>query len=420
MNLQPFLCFPPSLTAEISKRLHIYAAALILLFIISACGGGDGQENESRYFENGQAVPTASGTYWVLDLAGTWMEMGRQYGGLMGPELRRFHEELTTDLLERGFPEQEMVTTWDAVQELYSWQLQDLLLGISQTSGLSLEQTLTLNFGMMYLAQAVLGGEPPAACSGIAVWDGYTEDGGLIFGRNWDISREAMSRYMRYLAVAVFHPDQGYPFANIHPLGNVYLETGMNSQGVFIELNNGEYSDPEYYEDREDTTSILVRALNQSANVEEAVDMLKNIPADISYILQIADETHAVSLERPTFDARVRQPDDNGLVIAYNSFVPPYPAHWEGRVNPPKPVEIDPRYENMLELARSPTYKGQFTPWSMQKYLEVPVEDGGAFHAGTVLQVVAVPADRTIWIRGCDYSDWEMVHLADYFYGSDQ
>lgn len=419
MKPKPALCLS-CLIALISKRFHVCAYALVFLFFVPACGGGSGQEDEARYFENARAVRTESGTYWVLELAGTWQEMGRQYGSLMGPELRRFHDELTTDLLDRGMSEEELATTWDDIQELYSWQLQDLLLGISQTSGLSLEQTLTLNFGMMYLAQTVLGGEPPSACSGIAVWGGYTRDKNLIFGRNWDISREAMSRYMRYLAVVVFHPEQGYPVANIHPLGNVYLETGMNSHGVFIELNNGEYSDPTYYEDREDTTSVLVRVLNQSKNVEEAVDMLMNSPADISYILQIADETHAVSLERPTFDARVRPPDDEGLVIAYNSFVPPYPAHWEDKVKPPKPVEDDPRYENMLTLAQSPAYKGQFTPWSMQQYLEVPVEEGGAYHGGTVLQVVAVPAERTIWMRGCDYSDWEKVPLDGYFDGRQQ
>ena len=122
-----------------------------------------------------------------------------------------------------------------------------------------------------------------------------------------------------------------------------------------------------------------------------------------------------MSLERPTFDARVRPADGDGLVIAYNSFVPPYPDNWQDRIAPPKPAEIDPRYENMLQLAESSAYKGAFTPQVMQAYLEVPMEQGGAYHAGTVVQVVAVPAERTIWMRGCDYSGWEQVPLAGFF-----
>ncbi|WP_045217310.1 C45 family autoproteolytic acyltransferase/hydolase [Desulfonatronovibrio magnus] len=408
--------YSPLKTALIGGR-HVFFVALIILLLLPGCGGSDGENDSPRSFENGRAEKTASGTYWVLDLAGSWLEMGRQYGGLMGPELRRFHTEITRDVIARGISEEEQKSMATEVISQYSSQLQELLLGISQTSGLSYDETLVLNAGMMLLTNAVLGGEPPSACSGIAVWDGYTRDGTLIFGRNWDIDRKAMSRYMRYLAVVVLHPLEGNALANIHPLGNVYLETGMNNRGLFIELNNGEYSDPTVHEEREDTSSVLVTVLNQSDTVQQAAALLKSIPADVSYILQIADLTHAVSLERPTFDTRVRPADDHGLVIAYNSFVPPYPAHWRNRVAPPKPSDIDPRYDNMLRMAQSPAYKGLFTPQAMMTFLEVPMEEGGAYHTGTVVQVVAVPAERTIWIRGCDYADWERVPLAGYFDG---
>lgn len=370
---------------------------------------------QTRHFEEGLAMRTETGKYWLLDLSGSWLEMGRQYGGLMRTELQQFHTDLISDLEARGMDEASRTTVGKEVYNVYSEQLQDLLLGISQTSGLSLDQTLVLNAGMMLLAQAALGGEPPEACSGIAVWDGYTLDGKLIFGRNWDIDRQTMRDYMRYLAVTIFHPLEGYAFANIHPLGNVYLETGMNSEGLFIELNNGEYSDPSFFDDREDTSSVLVSVLNLKSNVQQAADMLASIPADISYILQIADPGQAVTMERPTFDARIRDVDDHGLVVAYNSFVPPYPASWENYVTPPKPAAHDPRYENMIQLAQSPIYMGQFTPEKMQKYLEIPIEEGGAYHSGTVIQVVAVPEERDIWIRGCDYAGWEKISLDNYF-----
>ncbi len=399
------------------RKYSLFSWSLLFflaLFGLTSCGGRGSDQAEPRIFEQGRAGRTETGKYWLVDVSGSWLDMGRQYGGLMGQELRQFHAQVVADLEARGASREDMLEVAKGAYANYSRQLQDVIQGISQTSGLSVDQTMVLNAGMMLLAMAALGDEPPSACSGIAVWDGYSRDGKLIFGRNWDIDREAMREYMRYLAVVVFHPREGHAFANIHPLGNVYLETGMNSQGLFIELNNGEYSDGSFYSQREDTTSVLVSVLNQSANVQQAVNMLRAVPADISYILQIADPHGAVSLERPTFDARVRDLDDQGLVIAYNSFVPPYPASWQNRVAPPKPVEHDPRHENMLQLAQSSAYKGAFTPETMKSYLEVPLKKGGVYHAGTVVQVVAVPEDLTIWMRGCEYAGWERVLLTDH------
>lgn len=120
-----------------------------------------------------------------------------------------------------------------------SLDLNELLKGMAETSGLNKDEVLILNAGMSNLSYLALTGEPPKACSGLAVWDEYTTDGNLVFGRNWDIDRASLEKYMKYMSVVVFNPDSKNGLANIHPLGNVYLETGMNDQGLFIELNNG-------------------------------------------------------------------------------------------------------------------------------------------------------------------------------------
>jgi len=369
-------------------------------------------------FEGGQAYRTLSGTYPVLNLRGSWIEMGRQYGGLAGDDLRMFHESIVEDLTRRGVSDEHRHSEALRFYHGHSPELQEVLQGISQTSGLTMDEVMVVNAGMLLLTDAILLERLPGVpedvqngCSGIAVWDGYTEDGTLLFGRNWDVDRASMKGYMEYLSVVVMHPDDGYSYANIHPLGNVYLETGMNSHGLFIELNNGEHSDTRSYPDREDTTSVLVRALTESRDVSEAVALLKDTPADISYILQIADPEYGVSLERATFDARVRDSDDSGLVIAVNHFIPPYPPAWEGKINPPRLPEHDPRYENMVHLAQSGSYKGLFTVDLMKQYLSVPLEDGGAYHYGTVYQVIAVPGTRTIWLHAGEYADWEEVPL---------
>ena len=370
---------------------------------------------EVREFENGKAYKTGDNAYWVLTLNGTWQEMGRQYGGLVGGELCRFYMDISRDIADRGMGYDEQLESAKALASNLSSNLNDLLKGIAETSGLNKDEVLILNASMSSLAGLALGLETPSACSGLAVWDKYTTDGTLVFGRNWDIDRKSMQEYMKYLSVVVFNPDSGNAFANVHPLGSVYLETGMNDKGLFLELNNGMSSDPQYIEDREDTISVLVAALNECSTISEASKYLSDIPADLSHIIQIADGSECVSVERATFGARVRTTEQKGVLAAYNSFVPPYPEEWKGRVTDPPAKEDDPRYDNLINLANSREFFGKLDVSGMKRLMDVEVRHGGAVHKGTVYQVIAVPERLTLWIRALDYSDWQQVDLKDLF-----
>jgi hypothetical protein len=393
------------------KNLFLLSLAMILWAPPCAQAGGPGNLQLVGEFEGGRIYQPAAGQYKVAKVQGDWLSMGRQYGGLLGAELRAFHTEITQDLMQRGISRAEQLKTATGFQAVYSKKLRLLMDGIAQTSGLKRDEVLVLNCGMMLLTQAVLGDEPPSACSALAVWGDYTPDGGMVVGRYWDIDRKSMQPYMKYLGVVVFKPAGGLAFANIHPVGNLYLETGLNSSGLFIELNNGEQSDPKVYEDREDSSSYLLEVLTKSRTLDQAAGMLMEKPADVSYIIQLADANEAVSVERPTFGARVRR-GRNGLLAAYNSFVPPYPLDWRPRLQPPPPPKQDPRYANLLALAGSKTFFGKLDPKGMMELLKIPVEQGGALHAGTVVQVVAQPASLRVWIRGVGHADFELIELA--------
>jgi len=368
-----------------------------------------------RVFEGGTAYRTSEDRYWVLSLSGSWRQMGRQYGGLVRDELRQFCAEITADVEERGIGIDEQLENARFWASVFSLDLNELMKGIAESSGLSEDEVLLLNTGMSNLSYAILQEEAPSACSGLAVWGRYTPDGTLVFGRNWDIHREAMERYMKYLSVVVFNPDSGNGFASAHPLGSVYVETGMNDKGMFIELNNGGQSDPAYAEGREETASVLATVLNQCSTVEEAARRLCDIPASLSHIIQIADARECVSVERATFGARVRKADQEGVLASYNSFVPPYPDEWDGRVADPPEEAEDPRYSNLMNLANSPEFCGHLDVGAMMKLMDIDVRGGGAVHRGTVYQVIALPQELTMWIRGLGYSDWQQIDLRDLF-----
>lgn len=393
------------------------ACGIVVLAVLVAASGFSVHcgAHEVERFEGGTVHKTDADAYWVLTLKGTWREMGRQYGGLVGDELRQFFAEISDDLARRGMPLDEQFGNAKSMAATFSSNLNELLSGMAESSGLSEDEVLVLNAGVCMLSTVVLGGEPPSACSGLAVWDEYTPGGALVFGRNWDIERESLRPYMKYLSVVVFNPDSGNAFANVHPLGNVYLETGMNEKGLFIELNNGAYSDPSYMEGAENTVSVLVTALNQCSTIDEASEYLLQAPADLSYIIQIADAKECVSVERATFTARVRKTEQQGILAAYNSFVPPYPEGWAGKIADPRPEQIDPRYSNLIKLADHDRFRGKLDVQGMKELMDIEVRDGGATHRGTVFQVVAGPEELTLWIRALDYSDWQQVNLRELF-----
>lgn len=397
---------------------------LLLMFCIllmTGCSDSDRDRQPDKglvlidSFEGGDYYLSPNQLYPVLNLKGDWHAMGRQYGYLLRGELRRFLDEITADIAQRGIPYPQQVELARDFASYYATEITELMAGIGETSGLSADEVMLANASMMLLTQAVLGGAPPSACSALAAWGSYTPDGRLVIGRNWDIDRASMKQYMTYLGIVVLHPDTGLAVANIHPIGNLYLETGMNEKGLFIELNNGEQSDPGFNEIAEDSSSVLLRVLSASATLDDAYTTLCATPADLAYIIQIADSSRAVSVERATFDCRRVDGKNEGVLAAYNSFVPPYPLAWEAYITPPPPVEEDPRLANLYQLADSPEYKGHLDVEGMKRLMDVPVEEGGAMHAGTVFQVIAQPETRTIWLRGVEFSDWEKVDLASLF-----
>jgi predicted choloylglycine hydrolase len=401
---------------KLSRMCSFWSVVLCLALLAGLTGCEDNPDlpelTEVSTFEGGTAYRTEDDIYWVLSLSGSWKEMGRQYGGLVADDLNEFYTAITQDMASRGMDSDELLEVAEAWTASLNNNMRELMQGMSETSGLTYNQIQQLNASMVTLPVLVFSQEPPSSCSAIAVWGDYTADGKLIIGRNWDMDRESMQKYMKYLAVVLYNPDSGNSFADVHPLGNIYVETGFNEKGLFIELNNGMESDPNYYADRKNSVAVLAEALNQCSTIDEAVDYIGSIPADASYIIQVADSEKCVSIERPTFGYRVRTAEPDGLLVAYNSFIPPYPVDWQGRVPDPPTFETDPRYENLMSTANSDAYYGKFNVVVMKQLMSLDAAHGGAVHNGTVLQVIAVPADLMLWIRGYNYSDWQQIDLS--------
>jgi len=367
-------------------------------------------------FEKGTKYKTEKGKFIVLDLHGSFRDMGRQYGYLMREEMQTAYSRTTNEAAAMGLDKKYVNDASNMLYDSLPERYVELMQGMSETSGLTLEQQKELNEGVISIIDAYLLKETNASagCSGIAFWGNYSKDGKLYFGRNWDMIKSLLVPYLPYMTLAVYHPDSGNAVANLEWVGEVYTETAMNDKGIFLELNNGQHSDQMSYPGRPFGAVKLLDFMFDSSNMDDIYREF-NVTLDRdSYIIQVADKDVAYSYEWPSFGVRRRAENVSGLLVAYNDFVPPYPAEWEGKIQPANPRDV--RRENFLKLANSPEYKGKMDEKLMQQLLAVPFQNGGAMLPDNVYQVIAVPGDYKMWLHGQNYSGWEEIDLKPLFF----
>lgn len=370
-------------------------------------------------FDAGRAYRSSIGGYPVLSLKGSWREMGRQYGALLSEELKGFYSAISADLKARGLSSEHLDMVRSTFQS-YTPEMKDLLLGMAETSGMSFEDHMLLDASFYLLPGFVISAAQSAhACSGIAVSSPRTADGTLYFARNWDMTPTAMRPYLRYIALVAFNPeDGGKAFANIRPIGQAYLETGMNSAGVFVELNNGSASDPGSNPNARFAVASLFDFLRTSDSLDEMIRDLTTTKMDASYIVQAADASRAVSVEIPTFDARVIE-EKNGALYALNNFARPTYAPWKGKIVELPDNAYDDRQKVLDAMFASPEWQKRVDLTAVKAMMDRRLEAGGPVVAeptfGTVLQVIAVPKDLRVLFRGYGYSGWADVDLKALF-----
>lgn len=387
--------------------------SLLMLMTMTGCSGTDYSQSSKLTrlgdFENGTLYRTngdgGSGTYNVLVLKGNWREMGRQYGFLLTNEMDAFYRKVVTENLmgDRGVAYEEIREDSEHFYEqMYPYE-QELVKGMAETSGFSFEK-LKIITALVHLA----------GCSSMAAWGDYTGSGPLVVGRNWDIGGPYAS-YRKFLTVVIYNPsDSTIGVADINFVGTISLQTGLNSKGIFLDIQNGQRSDPTEVKGRRLPTHTLFDFLRNSATLDELNSRMldhANLPS-VSLIINAADAREDRVYEWATYDVKSRS--GNGLIASSNHFIEPT---WTGLPAVPPGAEGDyskERLTNLLVLGK--LNKGFIDAGKMMNIFDTLYPEGGAtFSDYTVFQVVAVPAERTIWLKAIGYSGWEGIDLRPLF-----
>jgi len=393
------------------KLYIILCAALLILPPSGAAFAKEAAETtgtELKYgaeFEGGRLY--RAGTFSVVELNGDYRQMGRQYGALLKDDLKTIHQTIGEVFLKKQkMSEDDLAKIAQAIFDRYPQRYKEILYGISETSGLGQDKVILINAIEWFpkINRLSFG-----HCSGISVWGPYAKQGTLVFGRNND--DDPLYFNFARLVVAVFKPNDGsIPTALINYAGVIYNATGMNADGLFIELNAGPWLG--FSLERVSIFTTLFSYLQEYHNLAELDRAMRSTLVDICSIINVADPTRGYSYECSLWDTKRRDQDDEGIVAAANAFSLP---GWS--ISPFEP-KLEPdmsqlRKGNLLTLGAK--NKGAISPAVMMKILDVPIKEGGATHGGTIYQVVAVPRDLKIWLKIPGHQDWTEIPLAPLF-----
>jgi hypothetical protein len=409
----------------IKRSFHTLVLILPLLLVLNAGGCSDSSSPDKSdptglrlvaVFENGTLYRTTGegggAAFNVLVLRGSWREMGRQYGYLLGNEMNEFYEDVVTDYLigENGVSYEDVREAGYYFYEQQFPYVHELITGMAETSGYPLEKMIIIS-SLLHLVDLSSG------CSSLSAWGEYTGGGPLVVGRNWDIGGP-YGEYKRFLSAVIYNPaNASNAVVDINFVGTISLQTGMNNRGIFLDLQNGQRSDPTEVPDRKLPTYILFDfLLNSSTPQELDMRMLDhaNLP-QLGLIINVATSSEDRVYEWATYDVKRRT--GNGLIASSNHFIDP---SWSNLPEVPSGAEGDYSRERLANLlALGEQFKGSIDADKMMKIFDTTFSDGGAtFPEYTVYQVVAVPADLTIWLKAHDYSGWERIELKQLFAAS--
>lgn len=368
-------------------------------------------------FEGGTLYQTTGGgglgRFNVLQLNGDWHQMGRQYGYLLKDPMGEFYDLAVARLMAEGKTYEDLILLGQEVYDRQFAYVRELIDGMAETSGMSLQK--------QKIVAGLMGGL--FGCSSMDAWGEYTGEGALVVGRNWDTSRGPFDGYGRFLTVVVYNPPTPQnSVADINYVGSLSMQTGMNSKGVFLDLQNGQLSDPQVYADRTPGAFQLFSFLLNASSPKETSALFQSTPTNMGLIINGAFGAGLPSLdtasvyEWATYD--MKQRDGSGLMASSNYFTDP---SWENL--PPVPDGLaggfsKERLANLL--ARGEQYKGSLDAAVMMGIFDTTIPHGGPTFPDnspveTYYQIVALPGDGTLWLKARGYSGWERMDLKPLF-----
>ena len=349
--------------------------------------------NVRAEFNNAKMFETNEEMLFVLQLSGSWFEMGQQYGTFALEHMQQMWDKTVQPMFDKD------ITTAEEAYDLFGKRVYDALSlrrkqyfqGVADITGWTVEEVVVLDQSgplAIYLDKL----NSFSGCTSLTTWGENTVDGRTLIGRNMDWS-ELFMDFPIYLTV--FNPTDGSnKIANVCWPGWHWLATGVNDKGVYADLHDGTSMGGNVLSvEKPSFLNSVFDFLAESDSIEAMSARFQASKTDIPTIWMLADKTgKAHSYENTIQENRKRVPEENAQsFVTVNTFLNP---DWGlgKRETLSKSLR---RLENLTNLHSD--YAGRIDAGKMRTIFDIPLynEDGTLKEKGGVTKPKNQDVDLT-------------------------
>ena len=304
------------------RRMNPYQS--VLFFLLAAAGSVAAGENESSFVypeaEHANGKLTYVDQVPLLIVAGTPREMGEQIGVLAVKPAAKLITRTFIDGIREPSGKRFQDVGWTTLKLLANGMYSRFPARYRSEID-AMARAGEIDRDLLVVANALRDLEPSlSGCSGLTVQKQRSATGGVLFGRNTDMS--GVGDFTKLGLVIVYLPADGDPFAFITVPGVLTFGAGMNSSGLVIGSNSASNAGDNAPRFNPDGTPTLVagRQLFETCrNRHDAIQWFNEHPTMIQGIVPICDRNGGVVVEVTPRSVVVLEAE-RGLLYCTNSF----------------------------------------------------------------------------------------------------
>lgn len=423
----------------------VFVLVLLFIFMYSSRNGSVAeympieQSNEYKTLGDNVGYFEKKDTLSILNLHGSYHEMGMQYGALTQNQLNKLYRDLVPEYFE-GFHIRTFISY--VMRWYYVFQMDDrekeLLAGMAKTSGLSERQLLsiemlptltTLYSGMNGDKLNVANIHGNGFCSFLSVWGKLSKSDNMMVARNLDLSTP-VTKLDDYYSLVIYNPNNGdSSVANFGFLGFIPGFTWVNNKGLFSEYNDGRRSVPGFNFFGQIGLNTAFYGMLSSSTEEQYIDYIKNHPAFVSNFTAIVSPEKSYSIEHAVNSEPAVL---TGQLTSANYFTNLYRTNFEkAKITMSNCIEVTKdtpsyacvRYHHITQFLNK---NDSLDVNQLREFFSTPLDNGGVYQTGAsskypVAEVTIYTLIGEMSSMTFEYSNhknnnaWINLNLNDYF-----
>jgi len=249
---------------------------LLIIIVTLACNCQGGPVNGYLEDVNGALV---------LHVWGDPYDMGEVNGSLLKDSIKEAIQSLIDEMENMGYNYTYLANCAETMEQYIPEEY------IKEMEGLADGANITYTDVLVYhvIADTLFYGPGWTGCSGFAVFGNATNatgDGHLYHGRSFDSPVSLTSGESTGL-ITVYEPENGNTFVNVGWFGFIGVYTGMNKEGITVEMNASSSNDTTL--DGMPIAFMLREVLEDSNNLTQAIDIINSTNRTVGWNIVLGD-----------------------------------------------------------------------------------------------------------------------------------